>query len=100
MFYIVENETQLERLEEYGECGCFLIPILSNDFYHPILTELIGVYIRPLYDDPVIDYVTGEETGTEGQGYFIPTGHDEGLNVDKARVEQLLKSFKVIYVLN
>lgn len=100
MFYIVENETQLERLEEYGECGCFLIPILSNDFYHPILTELIGVYIRPLYDDPVIDYVTGEETGTEGQGYFIPTGHDEGLNVDKARVEQLLKSFKAIYVLN
>lgn len=100
MFYIVETEDQLERLKEYGEYGCFVHIITSNDFYHPALSGLVGVYIRPLYDDPIINVASGEITGYVGQGYIIPVCHDEGINVSKEVVEDLLKNFKTIHVIN
>ncbi len=90
MFYIVENEEQLSRLESTGKGGCYLDIVLTNDNFHPKLTELVALYIRPL---------VGTDT-VEEKGYIIPISHDEGLNVSLERAEQLLKSFSKIYLLD
>jgi len=85
MFYIVEENSKLEHLEKLLRLGCYVEVISSHDFYHPKLTTPIAVYIRVLKSK---------------HGYIIPIDHDEGLNVDKQRVyDMLLKSSKV-YTIN
>ena len=86
MFYIVESQEQIKRLEVYKDFGCFLELIESNDNYHPKLTEVIAVYVRPVID--------------KGQGYIIPINHDEGLNQNLADVYGVLKTFSKVYVLD
>ena len=85
MFYIVENQQQLDRLRSYTDTDVYIDVISSNDNFHPKLTTTVAVYIRPL-----------DDTG----GYIIPINHDEGLNVDKLEVLQLLKAYKKVYVLD
>jgi hypothetical protein len=85
MFYIVENKQQLDRLRSYPDVDVYLDIISSNDNFHPKLTSTIAVYIRPL-----------DETG----GYIIPINHDEGLNVSKDEVFEILKAYKRVYVLD
>lgn len=85
MFYIVENQQQLDRLRSYTDVDVYIDVISSNDNFHPKLTTTVAVYIRPL-----------DDTG----GYIIPINHDEGLNVDKSEVLQLLKAYKKVYVLD
>lgn len=84
MFYIIENPKQLERLKVYKDFGCFLELIESNDSYHPKLTEVVAVYIRPIID--------------KGQGYIVPVNHDEGLNQNFDDICQVLKTFSKVYV--
>lgn len=86
MFYIIESQEQLKRLKVYKDFGCFLELIESNDLYHPKLTEVVAVYIRPVID--------------KGQGYIIPINHDEGLNQNFDDVCKVLRSFTKVYVLN
>lgn len=97
MFYIAESNKQLERLKEMGILGCYLDVITTNDNFHPALTKLVAVYIRPF--DEKIDKSTGEVLGYE-HGYIIPIAHDEGLCVDKETVEEILQSYQKIYVLD
>lgn len=85
MFYIVENEQQLNRLQSYTDTDVYIDVISSNDNFHPKLTTTVAVYIRPL-----------DDTG----GYIIPINHDEGLNVEKSTVFNLLNSYKRVYVLD
>lgn len=85
MFYIVENQQQLDRLRSYTDVDVYIDVISSNDNFHPKLTTTVAVYIKPL-----------DDTG----GYIIPINHDEGLNVDKSEVLQLLKAYKKVYVLD
>jgi hypothetical protein len=82
MFYIVESDQQLQALEELSGKGGYVQVISSNDNYHPILTKTVAVYLRPL---------------ESGEGYIIPISHDEGLNVEKDRVYELLKSYTTLY---
>lgn len=82
MFYIVESQDQLDRLTGYANQGAYVEVISTNDYYHPILTTTVAVYIRPLESE---------------EGYIIPINHTEGLNVDKERVYELLKQFKTLY---
>ncbi len=85
MFYIVESDEQLARLQKLGVNGGYVEVISSNDLYHPKLTSTVAVYIRPI---------------TSEQGFIIPINHDEGFNVNKERVSGILKDYTVLYTLD
>ena len=75
MFYIVEEESKLQSLENFIRVGCFVDIIPTNDLYHPKLTKTVAVYIRMI---------------NSKHGFIIPIDHNDGLNVEKER----LQSFK------
>ena len=85
MFYIVEQESKLESLEKLSKLGMYVDVISSNDNYHPKLTSTVAVYIRLL---------------DSTHGYIIPINHDEGLNVSKERVSQILSKCSKLYTLD
>ena len=85
MFYISETDNQLERLKNLGRLGAFIHIISSNDNYHPKLSKTIAVYIRPI---------------DSKHGYIIPIDHEEGINVSKERVYELLQEFSTLYTVD
>ena len=85
MFYIVEEESKLSSLEGLVKLGCYVDVIPANDFYHPRLNHTVAVYIRMV---------------NSKHGYIIPINHDEGLNVDKNRVYEILSKAGKLYTLN
>jgi hypothetical protein len=85
VFYIVEQESKLENLQRLSKLGLYVDVIASNDMYHPKLTTTVAVYVRLLDSQ---------------HGYIIPINHDEGLNVAKERVYQLLSSASTLYTLD
>jgi len=85
MFYITESDIQIEALLEYSEVRSYIEIISTNDLYHPKLVETVAVYIRPISAE---------------QGYILPVTHDEGLNLDKSRVYQILKQFNKLYTVD
>jgi hypothetical protein len=82
MFYIVETDEQIQLLTNLGHKGGYVEVISSNDNYHPHLTQTIAVYLHPI-DHP--------------EGYIIPIQHDEGLNVQKNRIYDVLKNYTTLY---
>ena len=84
-FYIIETDEQIELLKSLGTKGGYVEVISSNDNYHPYLTYTVAVYIHPI-DHP--------------EGYIIPVQHDEGLNVEKNRIYDVLKSYTTLYTYN
>ena len=85
MFYIIEEESKLSHLEGLVKLGCYVDVISTNDLYHPRLTSTVAVYIRMI---------------NSKYGYIVPINHDEGLNVDKNRVYQILLKASKLYTLN
>jgi len=85
VFYIVEQDSKLESLQRLSKLGLYVDVISSNDLYHPKLTSTVAVYVRPVYS---------------GHGYIIPINHDEGLNVTKNRVSDILSSTSKLYTLD
>ena len=85
MFYIVETDSSVERLKNICKSGCYVDIIPSNDLFHPKLTYTVAVYIRPIIDD---------------EGFIIPISHDEGVNIDKNRVLQVLSEIETLYTLD
>jgi len=85
VFYISETDYQLERLKNLGRLGAFIHVISSNDNYHPKLADTLAVYIRPI---------------DSKYGYIIPIDHEEGLNVKKERVYDLLQGFSTLYTID
>jgi len=85
VFYIVEEESKLVNLENLVRLGCYVDIISNHDLYHPQLTSTIAVYIRLLKSD---------------HGFIIPIDHDEGLNVDKHRVYNILSKSSKLYTLD
>ena len=67
MFYVIERSAQLPK--SFGDCFVRFIP--KNDNFHPALTELSLVYIRPLDDK---------------KGYIICIDHTESFGIDKIEV--------------
>lgn len=85
MFYIVEQEDKLSQLQSLARLGLYVDVISSNSLYHPKLTSTIAVYVRP---------VGGKN------GYIVPINHDEGLNIAKERVYELLSAAHTLYTLD
>ena len=83
MFYIVESDNQIEKLKSYGKKG-YVEVISNNDNIHPKLSTTVALYIRPLESN---------------KGYIIPVEHDEGINISKNRVSQVLDTFDTLYTL-
>lgn len=85
MFYIVEQEDKLQNLQNLIKLGVYVDVISSNDYYHPKLTSTVAIYIR------LVD---------SHHGYIIPINHDEGINVSKDRIYELLLSASKLYTLD
>lgn len=65
MFYIIEKSSQLQQLS-FEDCFVRFIPFNNN--FHPALTELSLVYVRPL---------------DSKKGYILCLNHNESLSIDK-----------------
>ena len=85
MFYLLESQQQLEWLANKVESTLYVDVVRTNDYFHSKLTTAVGIYIRPVGDS---------------QGYFIPVSHDDGLDVDKDRVYDILSKAEKLYTLN
>jgi hypothetical protein len=85
MFYIVEEESQIQYLvnSQYGECYVEIIPTGYQE--HPGISDPCLVYIRPL------DY---------HKGVIVPVNHSEGINVSYSKVLEILESIKTVYALD
>jgi len=82
MFYIVEEDTQIQYLvnSQYEEC---YVEIITTGYQeHPQLTDPCLVYIRPL---------------TYHKGLIIPVNHSEGINVTYSKILEVLESIKTVY---
>ena len=67
MFYVIERSSQLPA--KFGDCFVRFIP--KNDNFHPTLTDLSLVYIRPLDDK---------------KGYILCIDHTESFGIDKVEI--------------
>ena len=71
MFYIVETEIQLDKLEKLGRLGGYVDIISSNNNMHPKLSSTVAVYLRPI---------------NSKHGFILPIDHDECINHTKERI--------------
>ena len=85
MFYILEEESKLKNLENLLKLGAFIEVIPSHYNFHPKLTNTTALYVRVL---------------KSVYGYIIPIDHSEGINVDKNRILDILKTSSKLYTLN
>lgn len=83
MFYIVESEEQLRLLSNYKDV--YIDVIQGNDDYHPKLSSVVALYVRPLL---------------ASKGFILPIAHSEGLNVSLDEVRSMVQGFERIYVLD
>lgn len=83
MFYIVESEDQLRVLSNYKEV--YIDVIQGNNDYHPHLSSVVAVYIRP---------------SLASKGFIVPISHSEGLNVSLEQVRSMVEGFETIYVMD
>jgi hypothetical protein len=65
MFYIIERQEQLSQLKPFEDCFVRFIP--QNDNFHPTLSPLSLIYIRPLSDH---------------KGYILCLSHNESFSLD------------------
>ena len=82
MFYIIEKSSQLSQLS-FKDCFVRFIPF--NDNFHPALTELSLVYVRPL---------------DSKKGYMLCINHNESLSLSKDEVFNWLDTLDKIWILN
>jgi hypothetical protein len=82
MFYIIEKSSQLQQLS-FEDCFVRFIPFNNN--FHPALTELSLVYVRPL---------------DSKKGYILCINHNESLSLNKDEVFTWLDTLGKIWVLD
>ena len=69
MFYILERSDQLQQLKSFNDCFVSFIP--KNNNYHPSLTSLSLIYIRPI---------------DEKKGYILCLDHNESFSLNQTEV--------------
>lgn len=82
MFWIVEEENQLNKLSYSKPCFISVIPLNHN--YHPKLTEVSLIYYK----------VEGHK------GYIFPINHNDGFSLDVELVKEFILKHPNIYVLD
>jgi len=82
MYWLVENEEQLNVLINSGYKKAFIEVIPYNDTIHPVLNHVSLVYIRPI---------------EASKGFMVCVTHSESLNVLNTRVNKLIDKFEVLY---
>ena len=82
MYWLVEDEEQLNVLINSGYKKAFIEVIPYNDTIHPVLNHVSLVYIRPI---------------EASKGFMVCVTHSESLNVLNTRVNELVDKFEVLY---
>ena len=82
MYWLVENEEQLNVLINSGYKKAFIEVIPYNDTIHPVLNHVSLVYIRPI---------------EASKGFMVCITHSESLNALNTRVNELLNKFDILY---
>jgi hypothetical protein len=82
MFYIIEKSSQLQQLS-FEDCFVRFVPFNNN--FHPALTELSLVYVRPL---------------NSKKGYILCINHNESLSLTKDEVFSWLDTLGRIWILD
>ena len=82
MYWLVEDEEQLNVLINSGYKKAFIEVIPYNDTIHPVLNHVSLVYIRPL---------------EASKGFMVCITHSESLNALNPGIYKLLEKFEVLY---
>jgi len=82
MYWLVENEEQLNVLTNSGYKEAFIEVIPYNDTIHPVQNHVSLVYIRPI---------------NASKGFMVCITHSECLNALNTRINDLLNKFEVLY---
>jgi len=83
LYWLIESRDQLKEFYNRDYQEVFLEPIYNNDNYHPILTEIIALYIKPLNGD---------------KGYMLCISHEDALPLNNTFIDTILQTFNTIYV--
>jgi hypothetical protein len=83
MFYIIERKDQLDKLGPFEDCFIHLIPRNSN--FHPSLTQLSLVYVRPL---------------DRRKGYMLCIDHNEAFKLNQIDVVKWLSNNGRLWLLD
>jgi hypothetical protein len=83
MFWLIENNEQLQVFKQKGFKRVFIEPLYSNDNVHPFLRGIVGFYIRE------INYK---------KGFIISVDHSETTNCNLEQVYNLIGNFEEIFV--
>ena len=76
MFYLIETKTQLDKLKSKFNDTMYLEFIQGNDNTHPLLAEIIALYLN-----------------IDNTGYIIPFNHLECINWDKEAILPMLVNY-------
>ena len=82
MYWLVEDEEQLNVLINSGYKKAFIEVIPYNDTIHPVLNHVSLVYIRPI---------------EASKGFMVCIMHSESLNALNTRINELLNKFDTLY---
>jgi len=82
MYWLVEDEEQLNVLINSGYKEAFIEVIPYNDTIHPIQNHASLVYIRPI---------------NASKGFMVCITHSEALNALNTRINETLNKFEVLY---
>ena len=83
MFWLVEDNKQLEVFKNYCNEDAFVEIIPYNNNIHPTQNNICAIYIRPL-----------EST----KGYVVPISHSETLNIELNAVKHVINGLNNVYV--
>jgi hypothetical protein len=83
VFWLIENNKQLNEFKEKGFRRVFVEPIFLNSNIHPAQTDICALYIRE------INY---------RKGFIINISHSEATSCNLAKVYELLGGFEEIFV--
>ena len=83
MYWLIENQNQLEELYSSDLEEAFIEIIPYSNGIHPVENQICAVYIRPL---------------NSTKGYIASISHSETLSLNIREVKRLISKFKRIYV--